>query len=152
MKRTLLFLLLTLLPFGGWAQRAERDTAQRPERGRRMESTTSGARLALSHAEYDFGTVDRRGGDLCYELTFSNEGTTPLVLTRVITSCTCLKSEFSKRPIPAGGVGKIRLTYQPLKAEPGAFHKVVQILSNSSAGRELFTIRGKSIDYKQKNE
>lgn len=117
-----------------------------------MESTATGARLALSHTEYDFGAVDRRGGDLCYELIFSNEGTTPLVLTRVITSCTCLKSEFSKRPIPAGGVGKIRLTYQPLKAEPGAFHKVVQILSNSSSGRELFTIRGKSIDYKQKNE
>lgn len=151
MKRILILLFL-LLPAALCAQPLERDTSAREGCGRRSERKISEARLVLLHAEHDFGTVDRRGGDLCYELTFRNEGESPLVLTRVITSCSCLKSDFSKRPVPAGSEGKIRLTYQPLKAEPGTFHKVVQILSNSESGRELFTIRGKSVDYKRKNE
>lgn len=135
--------ILLLLPLTLWGQQLE-------ETKRREARKSEGALMVLPAAEYDFGTVDRRGGDLCYELTFVNEGTTPLVLMRVITSCSCLKSEFSKRPVPPGGEGKITLTYQPLKAEPGTFHKVVQILSNSQTGRELFTIRGNSIDHKRK--
>lgn len=139
----LLLPILLLLPLSLWGQQIEETT-------RREARKSEGAVLVLRAAEHDFGTVDRRGGDLCYELTFTNEGTTPLVLMRVITSCSCLKSEFSKRPIPPGGVGKITLSYQPLKAEPGTFHKVVQILSNSQTGRELFTIRGNSVDHKNK--
>ena len=44
------------------------------------------------------------------------------------------------------GEGEIVLTYEPHKADPGTFHKVVQVLSNSSAGREIITIRGNSLD------
>ncbi len=113
---------------------------------------SKGAHLVLSCRDYDFGEVERRGGDLRYTLQFRNEGSSPLVLTRVITSCTCLKGDFSKRPIPPGGEGKLVLTYEPLKAAPGAFNKVVQILSNSSSGRELFTIRGKSVEKKRKHD
>lgn len=144
MKRVLLLILLFGLPL--WLE------AQTQESRRREARKSSGAALVLLNTEHDFGTVDRRGGDLVYTLHYRNEGTGPLVLTRIITSCSCLKSHFSKRPLPVGGQDSILLIYEPLKAEPGTFNKVVQILSNSTSGRELFTIRGNSIDDKRRHE
>ena len=86
------------------------------------------------------------GGDLVREFTFTNDGTAPLVVTRVITSCSCLKASFPKRPVPPGGQGVIRITYEPHKSEPGVFNKVIQVYSNSVDGRDVITVQGNSID------
>jgi len=88
----------------------------------------------------------RKGGDLVREFTFTNDGTAPLVVTRVITSCSCLKASFPKRPVPPGGQGVIRITYEPHKSEPGVFNKVIQVYSNSVDGRDVITVQGNSID------
>ena len=108
------------------------------------------ARLVLERTEHNFGTIDRRGGKVHTEIRLRNEGDIPLVLTRVTTSCTCLRSHFSKRPIPPGGEGVIEVDYEPLKAAPGSFNKVVQILSNSVDGRKVVTIRGVSLETKRR--
>lgn len=107
-----------------------------------------GAGGAPSHgvAGHDFGDVPRKGGDLVREFTFTNDGTAPLVVTRVITSCSCLKASFPKRPVPPGGQGVIRITYEPHKSEPGVFNKVIQVYSNSVDGRDVITVQGNSID------
>ena len=70
----------------------------------------------------------------------------PLVVTRVFTSCSCLKASYSKRPIPPGGTGVIRITYEPYKSEPGTFYKVIQVYSNSTEGRTVITVQGSSYD------
>lgn len=123
-----------LREFGG--ERQDRREARRAE----------GACLRLERTDHDFGDIARRGGEVTAVFRFCNEGTAPLVLLRVTTTCSCLKSSYSKRPVPPGGEGEIILTYEPHKADPGTFHKVVQVLSNSSAGREIITIRGNSLD------
>lgn len=105
-----------------------------------------GAHLRLDVATHDFGDVPRKGGDLEREFTYTNDGSVPLVLTRVITSCSCIKASFSKRPVPPGGTGVIRIIYEPLKSEPGAFNKVIQVYSNSVDGRDVITVQGNSID------
>lgn len=105
-----------------------------------------GAHLRLDVVTHDFGDVPRKGGDLEREFTYTNDGSVPLVLTRVITSCSCIKASFSKRPVPPGGTGVIRIIYEPLKSEPGAFNKVIQIYSNSVDGRDVITVQGNSID------
>lgn len=101
--------------------------------------------LELQHATYDFGDVPRRGGDLIHEFAFTNTGTVPLVLTRVVTSCSCLKASFAKRPVAPGESGVIRITYEPHKSEPGAFNKVIYIYSNTASGRDLVTVQGNSL-------
>lgn len=80
------------------------------------------------------------------EFLFRNEGTAPLVIVRVLTSCSCFKASFPRRPVPPGGQGVIRVTYEPLKSEPGAFSKVLRIYSNSVTGREVITVQGNSIE------
>lgn len=107
---------------------------------------TAGAVIRLQETSHNFGDAPRRGGDLVYELHYCNEGTAPLVLTRVVTSCSCLKAHFQRRPLSAGEEGVIRIVYEPQKSEPGTFSKVVQIYSNAEGGRVIFTVQGNSID------
>ena len=105
-----------------------------------------GAHLALEHPTHDFGDVPRKGGDLVHEFKFVNDGTAPLVIVRVITSCSCLSASFSKRPVAPADSGVIRIVYEPHKSEPGAFNKVIQVYSNSVDGRDVITVQGNSID------
>lgn len=105
-----------------------------------------GAAMRLLQAYHDFGDVPRRGGDLSYDFPFVNEGNVPLVVTRVVTSCSCIKATFPRRPVSPGGEGVIRVTYQPIKSEPGIFHKVIQIFSNAVEGLQVITVRGCSVD------
>lgn len=106
--------------------------------------------LTIESSVHDFGQVPRRGGDLVHEFTYRNTGTAPLVLLRVFSSCSCLRASYSKRPVAPGATGTIRLVYEPHKSEPGAFHKVVQVISNSSEGRVLLTVQGNSVENAKK--
>lgn len=105
-----------------------------------------GAHLKMNNPTYDFGDVPRKGGALTRDFVFRNEGSAPLVIVRVLTSCSCFKASFPKRPVAPGGQGIIRVTYEPLKSEPGTFNKVLQIYSNSAGGREIITVQGNSIE------
>jgi len=105
-----------------------------------------GAHLHLERTAYDFGDVPRKGGDLVHEFGFTNDGTAPLVILRVATSCSCLKATFPKRPVAPGESGVIRIVYEPHKSEPGTFNKVIRVYSNSADGRELITVQGNSIE------
>ena len=110
------------------------------------ERPAKGAHLKMDDPTHDFGDVPRKGGDLVREFTFTNDGTVPLVVTRVISSCSCLKASYSKRPVAPGESGTISIIYEPHKSEPGVFNKVIQIYSNSVDGRDVITVQGNSID------
>lgn len=90
--------------------------------------------------------MPRKGGDLVHEFRFTNDGTAPLVILRAMTSCSCLKTSYPKRPVAPGDSGVIRVVYEPHKSEPGVFNKVIQIYSNSADGRDIITVQGNSID------
>ena len=140
----------------GAAERSQRDAVaesspkkgENPSRRERRNASAQqgGALLRLEESVYDFGRVPRRGGDLVHDFVVENGGTVPLVVTRVFTSCSCLKASYSKRPIPPGGTGVIRITYEPYKSEPGTFYKVIQVYSNSTEGRTVITVQGSSYD------
>ena len=108
-----------------------------------------GAHLHFYETTHDFGDIPRKGGNLVREFEFVNDGTEPLVLLRVLTSCTCTKASFSKRPVAPGERGVVKVIYEPHKKEPGAFSKVIQIFSTSIEGRNVLTVRGNSIDVKK---
>lgn len=109
----------------------------------------TGAHLRMDHPTYNFGDVLRKGGDLIHDFAFTNDGSVPLVVTRVITSCSCLKATFPKRPVAPGETAAIRITYEPHKSEPGSFNKVIQVYSNSIDGRDVITVQGNSIESDQ---
>ena len=101
-----------------------------------------GAHIKLERTSCDFGSVSRQGENQRLSFRFVNDGTEPLVLFSVITSCSCVKPEFSRKPIAIGGEGEIVLNIEVEKMERGVFHRVVQIRSNSVGGTEFLTLEG----------
>lgn len=107
---------------------------------------TDGAHLKLDAATLDFGDVQRRGGDLVREIGFVNDGSSPLVILSVTTSCSCLKADYSRKPVAAGERGVIKIIYEARKMELGVFHRVIQVRSNSTDGVNLITVQGNSLE------
>ena len=105
-----------------------------------------GAHLKFEQMEYDFGEVSRRGENRSCVFRFVNDGTEPLVIISATTTCSCLKAEFSRKPIAVGEGGEVKLTVESKKVDKGIFHRVVQIRSTSVGGTEILTIKGISKD------
>ncbi len=130
-------------------ERNARQEAPRRQANRGGRSDADPARrphMTLTERCWNFGDVARKGADVAHDFCFRNDGDAPLVILRVITSCSCIKASFPKRPVAPGESGVIRITYEPRKSEPGRFNKVVQLLTNSASGRELITVQGNSIE------
>ena len=143
MKRSILTavvaVMFAVVALPALAQTAEPQSAT-PKKGAQMTFVTN---------SYDFGDIARKGGDVECTFEFVNDGDTPLVITRVVTSCSCTKAEYSKKPIPAGAKSIIKIVYEPHKKEPGVFHKVIQIFTNTADKRKIVTVKGNSIDTKK---
>ena len=60
-------------------------------------------------AEFASGDTDSR----IFEYGFVNKGTRPLVISRLVSTCSCAKAEYDKRVIKPGERGVVRLTYSP---------------------------------------
>lgn len=107
-----------------------------------------GAQMTFRNNSHNFGDIARKGGDVECTFEFVNDGDAPLVITRVVTSCSCTKAEYSKKPIPAGATSTMKIIYEPHKKEPGVFHKVIQIFTNTPDKRKIVTVKGNSLDNK----
>lgn len=143
MKRSILMMVLVLL--GAVAVPAMAQTAE-PQS---QTAQKKGAQMTFKTNSYDFGDIARKGGDVECTFEFVNDGDAPLVITRVVTSCSCTKAEYSKKPIAAGATSTIKIIYEPHKKEPGVFHKVIQIFTNTADKRKIVTVKGNSIDKKK---
>ncbi len=91
--------------------------------------------------EHNFGEVAESGKPVSHTFEFTNEGEHPIVITRISTTCKCTSYNFSKKPVPSGGKGKITVTFNPRK-QSGVFYKVIQIFTNCEQERIMLTIRG----------
>lgn len=132
MKRVKILLLAALLVALAVATAVARERKER------------GARLQFDKTCYDFGTVDRRGENLVCEFGFENVGNEPLVLLSVTTSCSCLKADFSRKPVLPGERGVVRMKLEVNKVERGVFRRVVQVRSSSIEGDNILTMQGRA--------
>lgn len=141
-----------LRAFVGAAPRTSVGAKAHAPGGAERRSAADGAGCSAADGQRDlrFRECARKGGDLVKDFTFANDGTVPLVITRVVTSCSCLRASFPKRPVPPGGEAAVRIVYEPHKSDPGVFHKVIQIYSNSVDGRHVITVQGCSVDRKER--
>ena len=53
-----------------------------------------------------------------------------IICSGIATSCGCTRVEYDKRPLPAGGVTRIRIVYAA--EETGYFRKTVSIYCNTA--------------------
>ncbi len=159
MKRIVIFVVAALC-FAGTTMAQEHRNQRRESHSEKREnkmavqdslvqSKWSGAHISFEKTKHNFGEVHRKGGDLTVKFRYVNDGTEPLVITRIATSCTCIRTSHSRRPLDVGDSGEIELIYEPHKMEEGLFHKVVQVYSNSADGMHLLTVSGRSVENKK---
>ena len=101
-----------------------------------------GAHIKFEETEYDFGNISRKEGNKSCSFRFVNDGTEPLVLLAVTTTCSCLKAEFSRKPIAPGESGVVKMVLESAKADKGLFRRIVQVRSTSNGGANILTIKG----------
>jgi hypothetical protein len=115
--------------------------AQESEKGK-----PAGAHMTFEKTEHDFGNINHKLPKVECRFTFTNDGTAPLVITKILTSCSCVKTEYPKKPIPPGGIGEIKVTYEVNKKESGVFYKVVEVYSNSTDRRNNLIVKGNAVE------
>lgn len=122
MKRLFTLLIATTLAFSVWAQ----------------QNTPVMSFKATTH---EFGNIKQEDGPAKYTFEFTNTGSTPVVITKVESSCGCTTPSYSKQPVPPGGKGNIDVVYDPVN-RPGQFNKTITITSNASNSPIVLSING----------
>ncbi len=89
--------------------------------------------------------VREDGKKVSYDFVFRNTGTSPLVVTRIITSCKCVGTSYTRKPVPPGGEGTVTVTYDP-KKQQGVFYKAIQVFSNAPEGVDIIVIKGEVVE------
>lgn len=155
MKKTLLFLLFSIFAVQtqvGVQAKAQAKVqaqtqmhAQAPAQETPQE-TPQGPHFAFGQTEYDFGEVPHKTKQIEHRFEFTNDGTEPLVITRTMVSCSCVKVSYDKKPVPPGEKGEIVVVYEVSKKEAGVFRKVVDVYSNSVERRISLIVKGNAVE------
>jgi hypothetical protein len=89
---------------------------------------------------YDFGII-KRGPVAYHTFSFTNTGTTPIIITDVTPSCGCTNVEWIKTPVLPGQKGFVSLGLKTLE-QNGVFNKEVYIRSNAITphGEKRYTL------------
>ena len=97
------------------------------------------AHLKLSQNSIDFGTIPS-GKTKIIEVTFTNTGVKPLIITDTYTNCGCTSIEFPEEPFAPNKSGKLKIIYDA--DEEGFFSKTITIYSNADNKKEIIKIQG----------
>lgn len=84
--------------------------------------------IVFDYIRYDYGTITQGSNGSC-QFTFTNKGTSPLILNTVKASCGCTYVKWPKKPIMPGQKGVIKVKYDTKNI--GAFSKNITVKSNA---------------------
>ena len=71
--------------------------------------------ISFDKSEHNFGQVVRENKNHTCTFVLENKTDKPLVLLSVKTSCSCLKPQYSRRPLKVGEKSSIRMTLEAAK-------------------------------------
>ncbi len=92
---------------------------------------------------YTFGKV-KKGEEVAKKFFFTNEGTEPLIVINVQTTCGCTVTDWTKKPLGKGEKGYVTVKYKSDKK--GKFSKTAYVFSNAKNSPVELKIRGEVID------
>ncbi len=128
MKRTLLVTAFLLAGFLAYAQNGQE------------EAKATGATLDLVDKTYEFGEIIQ-GAKVEYTFKFTNNGSQPLIISNVRTTCGCTVPKWPREPIAPGEGGEIFVVFNSA-GKSGAQNKVITILSNASEQGTKVLLKG----------
>lgn len=94
--------------------------------------------------EYDFGTFKEEDGKASCTMRLVNTGDSPLVITRVQSSCGCTATDYPIDDVMPGDTAAVTVTYNPAN-RPGQFEKDIWVYTTGTPRRSQLKITGKVI-------
>ncbi len=94
--------------------------------------------MQFAEMRYDFGKL--KDGDVVkHGFTFTNTGSSPLIISEAHGSCGCTIPSFPKEPIPPGGKGQIEVQFDS-KGRSGLQNKTVTVTANTDPSQTVLNI------------
>ena len=85
--------------------------------------------LVFEDTLYRFGTV-KEGEEVTHSFPFTNSGKSDLLISNASASCGCTVPEWPKEPVPPGGKGVIKATFNS-EGKQGKQSKKIVITANT---------------------
>ena len=105
-----------------------------------VDIDAQGPSIKFEVVTHDYGTIERNGNGT-YDFVFANEGTEPLVLSNVRSSCGCTIPKWPREPIAPGKSSTIQVKYDTRRI--GSFSKSITVTSNGAKQPIVLRIKGK---------
>lgn len=96
----------------------------------------------VDNQNFDFGKI-QQSKPVDHQFTFVNKGKVPMIITNAAPSCGCTIGSWTKEPIPPGGTGYVKATYNA--AAVGIFDKSITVSANVATGVIVLRIRGEVV-------
>ena len=106
------------------------------------DSPESAPGMRFDSDVFDFGDITA-DTIRSHSFVLTNDGTAPLVITKVYSSCGCTTAEHPKDPVMPGDTARIVVTFNPAGRSDGYFTKLVRIRSNAGSRPHRLYIKGK---------
>ncbi len=97
-----------------------------------------GPEFSFVATRHHFGEIVS-GETVTHEFRFTNSGDADLVIANVKASCGCTVPEYSKEPVPPGGEGKLKVTFDST-GKHGMQSKTVTVIANTTPATRVLTI------------
>lgn len=97
--------------------------------------------ITFDKTEVDIGIIKESDGLQTVPFLITNKGNQPLIISDISTSCGCMLSEYSRRPIQKDSSLVLTIKINPAN-RPGYFNKTISITSNTKPDLNLLIIKG----------
>lgn len=101
------------------------------------------AKIEFKSEVIDYGEI-AKGSDGIRVFEFTNTGNSPLVITRVNSSCGCTIPKKPEEPIAPGETGEIEVEYNTQIVGP--IRKTITVYSNAEVPAKSIKIKGRVLD------
>ncbi len=96
----------------------------------KAQEQTGGPVIAFAENSIDFGDITQ-GEKVEHTFVFTNEGTSPLIISNVAVTCGCTATNWPKEPIAPGQTSELKISFNST-GKMGKQNSVVRVYSNAS--------------------
>jgi hypothetical protein len=107
------------------------------------------AEIKFTETIIDYGIIEN-GEDGNRIFLFENTGNSPLVFTRIFSSCGCTIPKKPEKPILPGETGEIQVSYDTKRT--GIFQKAITVRSNAKTANVILRIKGEVLPEPDEDE
>ena len=107
------------------------------------------AEISFKETIIDYGIIEN-GEDGKRTFEFKNTGNSPLIFTRIMSSCGCTIPKKPEKPILPGETGEIQVSYDTKRT--GIFQKAITVRSNAKTANIILRIKGEVLPEPDEDE